>query len=55
MRQAYDYRQEVEGYGVSRLTQKNKSDNMTHLHWKTILMKKNMQKGDDGKITGTFF
>ena len=35
--------------------QKNKSDNTTHLLWKTILMKLHLQKGDDGRRTGTLF
>ena len=32
--------------------QKNKSDNTTHLHWKTIPMKLHLKKGD-GRRTGT--
>ena len=33
--------------------QKNKSDNMTHMHWKTIPTKLHLKKGDDGRSTGT--
>ena len=32
--------------------QKNKSDNTTHLHWKTIPTKLHLEKGDDGTSTG---
>ena len=32
--------------------QKNKSDNTTHLHWKTNRTKPHLKKGDDGKRTG---
>ena len=35
--------------------QKNESDNMTHLHRKTIPVKLHLEKGDDGRRTGTFF
>ena len=33
--------------------QNNKSDNTTHLHWKTIAMKLHLKKGDDGRRTDT--
>ena len=35
--------------------QKSKSYNTTHSHWKTIPMKLQLKKGDDGRRTGTFF
>ena len=35
--------------------QKNKSDNTTHLHWKSIPVKLLLKKGDDGRRTGTLF
>ena len=38
--------------GTHRCRQKNKSDNTTHLPWKTIPMKLHLKKGDDGKGTG---
>ena len=40
---------------ASRCLMKSKSDNTTHLLWKTIPVKLRLQKGEDGKETGKFF
>ena len=38
-----------------KMAQKNKSDNTTHLHRKTIPIKLHLKKGGDGRRTGTLF
>ena len=42
----------IKSHCLVKVGQKRKSDNTTHLPWKTMLMKLHLKKGDDGKGTG---